>query len=384
MRLFEYDAKGILQEEGFPIPKSILINNTADIPTAIEKIGFPFILKAQTLIGGRGKVGGIQIVRSFNEAKEWCEEKIGKQLKGRKIVSVLAEELVDIQKEYYLSFKLDTHAREIIMIFSSNGGVNVEDVNDSTTLLIYPISIRYGIEDYKLVEILSKAHIPTDDWPKFIKIMRELYSLFWKLDCELLEVNPLVLTLEGNIQIVDVHLYVDDNAIPRQTVTRKIINGMPGTYPQLWYKTNYGFDFVELNPLGTIGLITTGAGLTMATIDELKERGLEPINFSDIRSGQLRGDPTRLVLMLEKFKECKNLSCIFVSIFAGITDLAEFVETLLKAKNQVSFSRKIEWIIRLEGNNFQNAKRILENKGLFVSNSLEESLKQIALGGVRK
>ncbi|RTR35180.1 hypothetical protein EKG37_04655 [Robertmurraya yapensis] len=382
MRLFEYDAKQILRDERLPVPKSVLIKNRLTIQYAIQEIGLPLIFKAQTLIGGRGKSGGIQFIYSVEEAEDWYEKKIGKDLNGKRIESILAEEPIEILKEYYLSFTLNLQAKEIIMLFSSNGGVEVEERNDSTTLLTYPIPIQNGLEEHRLGKMLAKANVPRVYLNQFMKMIQQLYSLFWKYDCELLEINPLVLTNDGSIQILDVHLYMDDNAVSRQPVLQKIINEMPQVYPQAWYKYNYGFDFVLLNPYGTVGLITTGAGLTMATIDELSYRGINPINFSDVRSGQLKGDSTRLVLMLEKFKGCKNINCIFVSIFAGITDLEEFVETLLKAKSQVIFTRHVEWIIRLEGNNFEKAKKMLQNTGLYVTNSLEESLQKIAKGVV--
>jgi succinyl-CoA synthetase beta subunit len=384
MRLFEYQAKSVLKEEGFLIPKSIMLNQASDISQAIQEIGLPFVAKVQTLVGGRGKAGGIQIVHSEKQAENWYNEKIGTMINGKKVESILAEELIQIEAEYYVSFTLDTQDREIKLLFSASGGIHVEETKESNLLFTYKVPIEYGIDDFKVIEILSRANVPQKNWSKLLENIHHLYSLFLKTDCILLEVNPLVCTSEDEIQIVDVHWYVDDNAIQRQPIAEQTVTDLPDVYPQEWYKTKYGFDFVTLNPQGSVGLLTTGAGLTMATIDELIDRNIEPINFADMRSGQLKGDPTRLILMLEELKKHTNLKCIFVSIFAGITDLAEFSTTLLEARNQVIFSNQVEWIIRMEGNNYLQAKEMLEATGLFVTNSLEEAIERIEKGVVMR
>lgn len=382
MRLFEYQAKSVLEEEGLPLPKSVLLKQDSDISKAIQKIGLPFVIKVQTLIGGRGKAGGIQIVHSEEQAEKWYNEKIGSMINGKKVESILAEELIQIEAEYYVGFTLDTQDREIKLLFSASGGIHVEETKEASSLFTYKVPIEYGIDDFKIIEILSRANVPKKSWPQLTKVVHQVYTLFLKYDCMLLEVNPLVWTSEDELQILDVHFYIDDNAIQRQSVAEQIVTDLPDVYPQTWYKMKYGFDFVTLNTHGSVGLLTTGAGLTMATIDELSRRNIQPINFADMRSGQLKGDPTRLVLMLEQLKKHKNLKCIFVSIFAGITDLAEFSVTLLEAKNQVLFPNKVEWIIRMEGNNYLQAKNMLEATGLFVTNSLEVAFQSIEKGVV--
>jgi succinyl-CoA synthetase beta subunit len=382
MRLFEYQAKLILKEEGLLLPKSILLNQLSDITIAIQEIGLPLVLKSQTLIGGRGKAGGIQVVHTEDEAQNWYNEKIGSMINGKRVESILAEELIQIETEYYVGFTLDTQVPEVKLLFSSSGGIHVEETKESGLLFAYKVPLEYGIDEFKVIEILSRANVPKKNWSKLIETMHDLYQIFLKSDCMLLEVNPLVCTTKDEIQILDVHMYIDDNAIQRQPVAKQIITNLAETYPQEWYKTKYGFDFVTLNPKGSVGLLTTGAGLTMATIDELSERNIEPINFADMRSGQLKGDPTRIILMLEELSKQTNLRCIFVSIFAGITDLAEFTKTLLEAKSKVAFSNQVEWIIRMEGNNYIEAKEMLEATGLFVTNSLELAIERIEKGVV--
>lgn len=375
MRMFEYHAKSILKKEGFNVPNSTLLYTKSDILKAINQIGLPFIMKVQTLIGGRGKAGGIQVVDTKKEAEEFYDEKIATIINGKRVESILIEKLVKFKSEYYLSFTFDTANRGIKMLFSTSGGVDVED--DTSKLFVYEVQYEYGIDEFKIVEILSKMDVPRDCWSNLITFIKKLYAVFLKYDCTLLEINPLVITYENEIEILDCHLYIDDNAISRQANAKEIVQNMPNVYPQSWYKINYGFDLVTLNPKGEVGLLSTGAGLTMAIIDELQSRDIQPINFADVRSGQLKGDPTRLILILKQLKEKKNISCIFVSIFAGITDLAEFASLLIEAKNHVVFPNKIDWVIRLEGNNFDKAKVILEKEGLYVTNCLEESLEKL-------
>lgn len=379
MRLLEYHAKSIFQKEGLPVPKSVLLLQLSDVSEAAQSIGLPMVMKVQTLSGGRGKAGGIQIVHTEAEAEQWFIEKNGSILNGKKVEGILAEKLISFEAEYYAGFTLDTHDREIKMLFSANGGIHVEESRDSR-LFTCKVPMAYGLDEFRMVEILSRAKVPQNRWSPLMQIMRKLYALFLQYDCMLLEVNPLVWTREDEVCLLDVHMYVDDHAIPRQAAVHQIVVDLPEVYPQMWHKINYGFDFVLLNPNGSVGLLMTGAGLTMATLDELSQRNIQPINFSDIRSGQLKGNPARLILILEQFTKKPNLRSIFVSIFAGITDLAEFAATLLEAKNQVLFANQVDWVIRLEGNHFSEAKRLLEAAGLFVTDSLEEAFQRIETG----
>ncbi|WP_209124576.1 ATP-grasp domain-containing protein [Alkalihalobacillus sp. BA299] len=375
MRMFEYQAKSLFKLEGLSVPKSTVLYKKSDIPKAIDEIGLPLFLKVQTLIGGRGKAGGIQVVYTKDEVEQFYERMIGTFINGKKVESILAEKMVQFDTEYYLSFIFDSPNREIKMLFSTSGGVDIEE--NISNLFVHEIQNKHHFDKFKIIEILSRASIPKECWNQFILTINKLYELFLKYDCTLLEINPFVMTPNKEIKILDVHLYIDDNAIPRQDVAKEIVEKMPTIYPQLWYKIKHGFDLVTLNSKGTVGLLSTGAGLTMAIIDELQSRNIEPINFSDVRSGQLKGDATRLILILKELKDKKNLSCIFVSIFAGITDLAEFAKLLLEAKKQVALPDKVNWVIRLEGNNFEQAKVILESEKLFVTNSLEDALERV-------
>lgn len=385
LRMFEYQAKEILVKEGLDVPRSILLVEETDINKVKEAIGYPVVMKVQTLIGGRGKAGGIQIVNTEEEAQSWYTDKIGAHIKGKKVESILAEELVQIEDEYYLSITLDTLTKEVILLFSTKGGVNVEQTKGATNLFKYFINTNYGLDDFKLNEIFSRANVSYERWAQIKKVINKLYYIFTKYDCMLLEINPLVFTDTNEAIILDAHFYIDDNALYRQAEAKQIVQDMSSVYPQSWLKINYGFDFVKLNSQGTVGLLSTGAGLTMAIVDELKNRNIHTVNFADVRSGQLKGDPTRLVIILKQLREYERLNCIFVSIFAGITDLAEFATLLLEAKKLVVFDREIEWIIRLEGNNFDEAKKVLENEGLLVTNSLETAFdKIVSMEGVRK
>jgi succinyl-CoA synthetase beta subunit len=380
MRLFEVKAKEILKKDGLNIPRSYLLENVSDVTKAIDKIGLPFVMKVQTLTGGRGKEGGIYTANSKEEAIDWYETKIGTFIKGYRVESILCEEYIPFNTEYYISFSLDTNQKEIVFLFSNAGGIDVEENKEEESLFTYNITMNNGPEVFKLIEILSRAKVPVERWQSIIKTTNWIYDLFLEYDCMLLEINPLVWTKNDELCILDVHLYMDDNAILFHEDVKQVVMSMPDIYQQSWLKTKYGFDMVVLNPDGEVGMLSTGAGLSMATVDEMTRMDIHPINFADIRSGQIKGDPTRLVVMLEQFKKFDNLKYIFVSIFAGITDLAEFAESLLQAKDQVEFKNNVEWIIRLEGNNYENAKELLEYRNLYVSNSLEDSIKR-CLGG---
>ena len=374
MRLLEHTAKAIFRNQGFCVPKSLLILDEKDFAAAAEEIGFPMVLKIQTLTGGRGKRGGILVASNEQEAINWLTNQLGREFNGQQIESVLCEEWIPFTDEYYVSFALDTIQREVTLIFSTAGGVDIEENADEQNLFKTIVRKDRGLEAEALTYIFSEAKLQEERWPKMMAVLNQLYDVFLSYDCMLLEINPLVWTETNEPSILDIHFYMDDNAILYHDVAKETVLAMKDLYKQSWLKINYGFDLVELNPQGTVALLSTGAGLSMAIVDELKSRNIEPINFADVRSGQLKGDPTRLIVMLKQFSQYENLDYIFVSIFAGITDLAEFAELLLIAKDQVKFDKEVKWIIRLEGNNFDKAKQLIQQKGLFITNSLEESL----------
>lgn len=377
MRLLEYHAKKALK--GLKLPSSFLVKSEVDIERMLNTLSFPLILKTQVLVGGRGKAGGIKIVSSKEEALSWCKEKLRCTIKGHEIVAILAEELVQISKEYYLSFMADTTNKCIKMLFSPSGGVDIEQ--NASDLHEIILDTSKNIEDFKIIECLSRANVPKNQWHSLIEVIKNLYVKFFDLDCSLLEINPLVWTKENELVILDSHIYIDDNSILEHSICKEAIEDYPKLYPQLWYKMNYGFDLVMLNPEGNVGLLTSGAGLTMAAIDEMNDRDIIPINFADIRTGLLKGDPTRIIVVLEKLKHFTNLDKIFINIFGGVTDLVSFAETLIKAKNAVKFfGEEPEWVIRLEGNNKKEAHRIIQDEGLFVTTSLDDALTQLGKG----
>lgn len=374
MRFLEHDAKDILSQKGFSIPASMLVTAIENLEIAKDKVGFPMVMKVQVLTGGRGKLGGVIIAKTEQEARHWLTEKLGSSFNGHIVTSILCEELIPFQDEYYVSFSLDTVNRDILMLFSTFGGVDVEEQISDVHLYQLKISKNQGLKDEKLAEFFLQANLPHERLSSLTPIIKQLYQVFLNYDCTLLEINPIVWTTHNSFSILDIHFYMDDNAVPFHEAAKEIVLSKRELYEQTWLKLRYGFDLVELNHKGTVAMLSTGAGLSMAIVDELKQKQIEPINFADVRSGQIKGDPIRLIMMLEQFKKYRNLQHIFVSIFAGITDLEEFASLLLEAKEQVQFENEVKWVIRLEGNNYTKAKELIEEKGLFVTNSLEKSL----------
>ena len=273
----------------------------------------------------------------------------------------------------------DTTNKCIKMLFSPSGGIDIEENESDLHEIILDTS--KNIEDFQIIECLSRANVPREQWDSLIEVIKNLYGKFFDLDCSLLEINPLVWTRENELVVLDSHIYIDDNSILEHSICKEAITEYPKLYPQEWYKMTYGFDLVMLNPEGNVGLLTSGAGLTMAAIDEMNDRGINPINFADIRTGLLKGDPTRIIVVLEKLKLFTNLDKIFINIFGGVTDLVSFAETLIKAKNAVKFfGKEPEWVIRLEGNNKEEAHRIIQNEGLFVTTSLDDAIAKLGKG----
>ena len=220
MRLLEYHAKKVLND--LKIPSSFLVKSEEDIDRMLTTLRLPVVLKAQVLVGGRGKAGGIKVVSSKEEAISWCKEKLRRTLKGHDIVAILAEQLVPISSEFYLAFMADTTNKCIKMLFSPSGGIDIEENESDLHEIILDTS--KNIEDFQIIECLSRANVPREQWDLLIEVIKNLYGKFFDLDCSLLEINPLVWTKENELVVLDSHIYIDDNSILEHSICKEAID----------------------------------------------------------------------------------------------------------------------------------------------------------------
>lgn len=373
MMLLEHDAKQLARSRGLPVPDGVLFDRNgqsaqAEMPTA------PWMVKAQVPVGGRGKAGGIVAAESLDDVQRIIRELKDKRIQGHEINSYRVEACVEAAHEVYVSLSIDAAARGIRVLVVEQGGVDVETAarqDDGLKSLV--VSPTIAALEAAILQM-------TDPLPEHLRdavraAAKPLAALFVESEAMLLEVNPLFVLSDGSWLLGDLKLAIDPSALERQPDLLKIVEARPDAYREQIFKLAEGFDFIELDRDGEIGLLTTGAGLSMMLIDELLGAGRHPFNFCDIRSGQFRGSPARLVTMLRRFAQAPNISSVLVNIFAGITDLADFARLLIEALGQVP-EFKAPLVARLIGNNFEEAKVLIAQSGydIVVEEDLDRAL----------
>jgi succinyl-CoA synthetase beta subunit len=382
MNLFEYQAKKIFRSADLPVPEGVLIERANECRKVIQELGCPVVLKAQVPVGKRGQQGGIKMANSMEEAELEAQYLFSHSIQGIPVKKVLIEKKIDIRRECYMGITIDTVKGVPMLIFGAIGGIGVEDKFQIREELFQqsPIDPCLGLQKFQLRNILQQLDEPQTIIGKLISIGMGIYQLFTGYSATLIEVNPLILDMANRAWCADARLSIDDNVIQKFPWILELIHKNPIDFAQENIKVNYGFDYVELDPDGNVGLITTGAGLTMSVIDELHQKGDQPINFVDIRTGALRGDPTRIEVVLDHLMRAPNLEKLLVNVFAGITDLAEFSKTFLMALNNPKFSDfpKNHIVVRIEGNNVEQGERVLREAGIKVFRDLSAAIVNLA------
>ena len=351
MYLLEHDAKDLLAAQQIPVPAGALFEDASTIGAATLP-GAPWIVKGQVAAGGRGKAGIIRKAATLAEAQSHAAAIIGSTAKGRSVGAVRIEQAVSDAQEAYLGLLLDSAAAQVRVIVSARGGMDIEQIaredlyTDAAPADAAALSACVRRLAGALPGGLRSALSGAGDC---------CASAFLSLEALLLEINPLFVRADGSWVAGDAKLVTDDNALARQSVLRALLERRAHAYPETALKLQHGFDYVVVDPAGEIGLLTTGAGLSMMLIDELREAGLKPYNFLDIRTGGLRGETTRLVQVLNWIAQGRDIRVLLVNIFAGITDLAEFSRLLVAALAEVP-RLKVPVVARLVGNGLPAAR----------------------------
>lgn len=361
MLLIEADGKALLAEHGIAVPDGVLVSDVTigDLPEG------PWIVKAQIPVGGRGKAGGVVRCETPQDVAAAVHRMLGRRLKGHQVDACLIEQAAT-GEERYLSVMVDAASYGLRVIYSAQGGVDIEQSGSAHSRLCPP-------HPGAVVEALTELHAE----PLVVALGRKLAELLIERELALAEINPLFAGASGCVA-GDAKLVVDLSAVERQPRIAALIEARPETYADANRKLTEGFDYVELDPEGEIGLVTTGAGLSMMLIDELAARGMKPLNFCDIRTGQMRGSPARAIRVLEWITSRPSLRAVLVSVFAGITDLAEFGELLATAMDQTPTLR-VPVVARLVGRGAEDARRILavRHPNMLVTEDLEEALRAL-------
>ena len=369
MYLLEHDAKELLAAQGVPVPAGVLIEDASAVPaTALPRA--PWVVKGQISAGGRGKAGLIRKAATPAEALAHTAAILGVTLSGRRVGAVRVEEAVSGGRECYFGLLLDPATGRVRVILSARGGMDIEQVPREQILSgdAQPTAASLTACVQRLAH-----NLPPDVAPAIRNAAVPLCRAFAGLEALLLEINPLFVRADGTWVAGDAKIVSDDNALPRQPELRNLLERRSHAYPEAAFKLEHGFDYVVVDERGEIGLLTTGAGLSMMLIDELREAGLKPYNFLDIRTGGLRGETGRLVQVLERIAQGRNVRVLLVNIFAGITDLGEFARLLIAALAQVP-QLKVPVVARLVGNGLPAARATLDAAGIKLHTDLDEAL----------
>lgn len=371
MYLLEHDAKELLARYGVAVPRGLLVGREETIDRRALPPG-PWIVKGQITAGGRGKAGIIRRADTPTEVADHASAILGAKARGRVVESVRIEQRVPAAREIYMGFLLDAAGGGIRVIVSASGGMDIEEVprDRILTALARPDADELADCAGALAE-----RLPPDLAPAAADAGRKLARAFLDLEALLVEVNPLFVLNGAHWIAGDAKVVTDDNALPRHRQLEALVDARAEAYPDVARKHAHGFDYVEVDPDGEIGLLTTGAGLSMMLIDELRAAGLKPFNFLDIRTGGLRGETKRLTQVLQWIGRGRRVKVLLVNIFAGITDLGEFSGLLVAALESAGL--KVPVVARLVGTNLAAAREALAASKIGLHTDLDAAIAEV-------
>ena len=367
MRLHEYQSKEVFAHHQIPIPKGRLASTPEEAKLIAEELNGTVVLKAQVLVGGRGKAGGVRLVSSPKEAEEEASKLLGNRVKDIPVRRLLVEEGVHIQQEIYLGMTVDRERGETMLIASAEGGIEIEEVARVSPEKIIKIGINpmLGLRDFQIRNLATEIEIPRGLWRSFITICHNLYEAYQELDATLVEVNPLVITTDERIIALDGKIIVDDNALFRHPdlVDKRDISVEASEETEA---RKFGLSYIKLD--GNIGCLVNGAGLAMASMDIIQHKGGLPANFLDIGGG---ASAEKVAAALRIILSDAQVKTVLINIFGGITRCDEVAngikQTLEELKPEVPF------VIRLVGTNEVEGRKILAEAHLVTAESLQEA-----------
>jgi succinyl-CoA synthetase beta subunit len=369
--LIEADGKSLLVQHGIAVPDGVLVTDVSIGDPRVKSPGAslpgdgPWIVKAQVPVGGRGKAGGVVRCETPQDVAAAVHRMLGHRLKGHEIGACLIEQAV-VGHERYVAIMVDAASYGLRVLYSAEGGIDIEQSGTAHSRRCEPTAA--AVAD-ALTALCAE--------PAVTALGSRLAEMLLQRELALAEINPLFMSGKGCVA-GDAKLVVDLSAIQRQPAIVAMIEARPQTYADANRKLTEGFDYVEIDPQGEIGLLTTGAGLSMMLIDELAARGMKPLNFCDVRTGQMRGSPARVMRVLEWITSRPSLRGVLVSVFAGITDLAEFADLLATGIERTPALR-VPVVARLVGRGAAEARRILAERqpSVLVTEDLEEALRAL-------
>ena len=370
MKLHEYQSKTIFSKYGIPIPKGRVAATALEAKQIAEELGGRVVIKAQVLVGGRGKAGGVKLAKDSVEAAQLAAQILGMEIKGLPVRKVLVDEASAIDQEIYFSITNDRAAKKPVMIASAAGGIDIEEVAAKTPdkIIKSHIDPLLGLREYQARDVAVAIDLPRENIKDFVKIAMGLWEVYKATDATLAEINPLVITKDKKLVALDGKMMIDDSALFRQPE----LNEMRDTDeddPSEIEARKYGLSFIKLD--GNIGCMVNGAGLAMTSMDVIKLFGGEPANFLDIGGG---AGADKVAAAMRIILTDPNVKAVLFNIFGGITRCDEVARGILVAMDEVK--PKVPMVVRLVGTNAEEGRKLLENAKMITAETLADAAKK--------
>ncbi len=370
LKIHEYQARELFEKEGIPLPRGALCSTREEAKRAAEEIGKPVVVKAQILVAGRGKAGGVKLAQTPSEAYDVAGKLLGAVIKGIQVDSVLVVEAVKAREELYLGFTIDRAQRKIALIASSEGGIDLEELARTKPEKIFRREIDpiIGLHQFEARDAADSIGLKDKSASEFVSICLKIYNIFKTIDADLAETNPLAVNSEtGSLIALDARITLDDNALFRHAHYTHVDQELSSLEKEA---QEAGLAFVQLE--GDIGIIGNGAGLVMATLDVVSHFGGRPANFLDMGGGSTADDVYKAVkICLEQPK----LNAVFVNILGGITKCDEVASGLVKALNDSTV--KVPVTVRMVGTNEEQGRKILAKNKIAYVDSMETAAQTV-------
>ena len=377
MKLHEYQSKDLLAKYGVPVPEGEVTDNPEGARAIAEKLGGNVVVKAQVLMGGRGKAGGVKLFENANDAATFAKELIGKRLisiqnpDGMVVEKILVGKTIDIAQEYYLSVLLDRNTQKNIVMISKEGGMEIEHVAETNPDAIIRLEVdpAWGLCDFEGRDAVKKANIPKEAAGQMASMIKKLVKAYIEEDADMIEINPVALTPDGKLIAADAKVSIDENALFKhkeydETSSDSADNEIEAE------AMRRGIAYVNLG--GEIGIMANGAGLTMQSLDEINAAGGKPANFLDVGGG---AKAERVKSCVELIMMDPNVKGLLINIFGGITRVDEVAKGVLEAFEQLDV--KIPVVARIEGTAVEEGRKILQGSRIIPAETVEEAAKKI-------
>jgi succinyl-CoA synthetase beta subunit len=371
MKLYEFQAKSLLHDYHVPVPEGKVAETPAEAESIARALGCPVMVKAQVLVGGRGKAGGVKRAADPKEAAARARDILGMKIKGIEVLRVLVAQAVDIASEYYISLTVDRASKAVQCIASASGGMEIEEVavKEPQRIIGFTLDPGQGPIRSRHFDALARAFSPTDVVEQAWHILEGMSRLFMEKDCSLVEINPCALTHRGSLVAADAKIIFDDNALYKHPELETLRSPEEYGEDEMDAKS-HGLSYVGLD--GTIGCIVNGAGLSMATMDLIKYFGSSPANFLDVGGSS---NPEKVLNALRIISKNSRVTAILINIFGGITRCDDIARGILMAKEKLRIP--VPLTIRLIGTNEKEGRQLLEAQGIEAFTDLTEAVQAV-------